>query len=107
MSKPVPVDENTFDQLVLKAARPVMVDMWATWCVPCKMVAPVVEKLSGKYAGKMHFYKMDIDQNPKTAASFRVMSIPTLLLFKNGKAVDMVVGAVPERTLASRIDAIL
>ncbi len=103
----IDINDSEFDKKVIKSTQPVLVDMWATWCVPCKMVAPVVEKLSGKYAGKMQFYKMDVDQNPKTAASFRVMSIPTLLLFKNGKAVDMVVGAVPERTLASRIDAIL
>ncbi|MDD5190887.1 MAG: thioredoxin [Dehalococcoidales bacterium] len=101
------INDIDFEKLVIKSTQPVLVDMWATWCVPCKMVAPVVEKLSGKYAGKVQFYKMDIDANPKTTASFRVMSIPTLLLFKNGKVADMVVGAVPERTLASHIDAIL
>jgi len=103
----IDINDNDFDSKVVKSTQPVLVDMWAPWCVPCKMVAPVVDKLSGKYAGKMQFYKMNIDENPKTASSFRVMSIPTLLLFKNGKAVDMVVGAVPERTLASRIDALL
>jgi thioredoxin 1 len=103
----IDIKDSEFEAKVVKATQPVLVDMWAPWCVPCKMVAPVVEKLSGKYAGKMQFYKMNIDENPLTPSSLRVMSIPTLLLFKNGKAVDMVVGAVPERTITSHIDAIL
>ena len=103
----VEINDSDFESKVVKSAQPVLVDMWAPWCVPCRMVAPVVDKLAQKYAGKMTFYKMNIDENPRVPASFRVMSIPTLMLFKNGKAVDTIVGAVPEKTLSSRIDAVL
>jgi len=103
----VEINDKDFEAKVVKSAQPVLVDMWAPWCVPCRMVAPVVDKLSQKYSGKMTFYKMNIDENPRVPASFRVMSIPTLMLFKNGKAVDTIVGAVPEKTLSSRIDAVL
>lgn len=101
------VTDKEFDQRVLKSGMPALVDFWAPWCVPCKMVAPVVDKLSGKYAGKLNFYKINVDDNPRTAAQYRVMSIPALILFKNGQAVDTIVGAVPERTLASHIDEVL
>jgi len=103
----VEINDKDFEAKVVKSAQPVLVDMWAPWCVPCRMVAPVVDKLSQKYSGKMTFYKMNIDESPRVPASFRVMSIPTLMLFKNGKAVDTIVGAVPEKTLSSRIDAVL
>lgn len=101
------ITDSEFDQKVLKSSQPILLDFWAPWCVPCRMVGPIVDKLSQRYSGKCQFYKMNIDENPKTPARYKVMSIPTLLLFKNGKAVDTVVGAVPERTLASRIDGIL
>jgi len=101
------VKDTDFDQKVLKSATPVLVDFWAPWCVPCKMVAPVVDKLSGKYDGRLKFFKMNVDDNPKTTGKYRVMSIPALIIFKNGQPVDTIVGAVPERTLASRIDGTL
>lgn len=103
----VEISDSEFDQKVIKSSLPVLVDMWAPWCVPCKMVAPVVDKLSQKYNGKLQFFKMNVDDNPLTPAKYKVMSIPTLILFKNGKAVDTVVGALPERTMAGRIDAVL
>jgi len=101
------VKDTDFDQKVLKSATPVLVDFWAPWCVPCKMVAPVVDKLSGKYDGRLKFFKMNVDDNPKTTGKYRVMSIPALIIFKNGQPVDTIVGAVPERTLASRNDGTL
>ena len=99
-------DEN-FEQEVIKSDLPVLLDMWAPWCGPCRMVAPVVEKLSEKYQGKVKFYKLNVDENPRTAARYRVMSIPTLMLFKNGEVVDTVVGAVPERILEPKINELL
>ena len=101
------IKDTDFEQKVIKSTRPVLVDFWAPWCVPCKMVAPIVDKLSEKYGARMAFYKMNVDENPQTPGRYRVMSIPALIVFKGGKAVDTVVGAVPERTLASRIDAAL
>jgi thioredoxin 1 len=101
------ITDSEFEANVLKSAQPVLVDFWATWCVPCKMVAPIVDKLAVKYQGKMKFYKMDVEANPRTQAQYRIMSMPSLIIFKNGKAVDTIVGAVPERTLSGRIDGAL
>jgi thioredoxin 1 len=101
------ITDKEFEANVLKSTQPVLVDFWATWCGPCRMISPIVDKLAVKYEGKMKFYKMNVDENPNTQRQYRVMSIPALIFFKNGKAVDTVVGAVPERTLAGRIDAVL
>jgi thioredoxin 1 len=101
------VTDATFDNEVLKAPQPVMIDFWATWCGPCRMVGPIVEKVSEAYKGKVKFCKIDVDKNPQTAAKYRVMSIPTLMFFKNGQVVDTVIGAVPERTMTQKIDTIL
>lgn len=101
------ITDQEFDQKVIKSKNPALVDMWAPWCVPCRMVAPVVEKLSQKYDGKCKFYKMNVDENPKTPAKYRVMSIPTLIFFKNGEAVNTVVGAVSERSLIPKVDEII
>jgi len=101
------ITDQEFEQKVIKSKTPVVVDMWAPWCVPCRMVAPVIEKVSLKYDGKCSFYKMNVDENPKTAAKFRVMSLPTLMFFKNGEAVNTVVGAVGERALTPKVDELL
>jgi len=101
------ITDQEFDQKVIKSKNPALVDMWAPWCVPCRMVAPIVEKLSQKYDGKCKFYKMNVDENPKTPAKYRVMSIPTLIFFKNGEAVNTVVGAVSERALIPKVDEII
>jgi len=98
------ITDKNFEEEVLKSNMPVVLDLWAPWCGPCRMVAPVVEKLSGDYNGKVKFCKLNVDQNPDTAAKFHVMSIPTLLFFKGGKVVDTVIGAVPERTLKPKLD---
>ena len=103
----IDISDKDFEQKVIKSGVPVLLDFWAPWCVPCKMVAPIVEKLSDKYDGQLKFYKINIDENPRTPARYRVMSIPSLMLFKNGEAVDTVVGAVPERRLVSRIEGVL
>ena len=99
-------DQN-FENEVIKSTIPVLVDLWAPWCGPCRMVEPVVDKLAEKYDGKMKFCRLNVDENPQTAAKYRVMSIPTLMFFKDGQAVDTVIGAVPERVLQPKIDALL
>jgi thioredoxin 1 len=103
----VDVTDATFEKEVIKSTIPVLVDLWAPWCGPCRMVGPVVEKLSEKYPGKVKFCKINVDQNPKTAATYKVMSIPTLIFFKGGKAVDTVIGTVPEQVLKPKIDSLL
>jgi len=103
----IDVTDATFEKEVIKSTIPVLVDLWAPWCGPCRMVGPVVEKLSEKYPGKVKFCKINVDQNPKTAATYKVMSIPTLIFFKGGKAVDTVIGTVPEQVLKPKIDSLL
>ena len=101
------ITDAEFEKKVLRSNLPVLVDFLATWCIPCKMVAPIVDKLSTRYECKVKFFKIDVDKNARIAGQYRVMSIPSLILFKGGAAVDTIVGAVPERTLVSHIDAVL
>ncbi len=103
----IDVSDQNFETEVIKSNLPVLVDLWAPWCGPCRMVGPVVEKLAEKYSGKVKFCKVNVDENPQTAAKYGVMSIPTIMFFKDGKAVDTVIGAVPEQTLQPKIDALL
>jgi thioredoxin 1 len=107
MGEPVSVNDSNFDQTVLKAEIPVLVDFWATWCAPCHMVAPVVAELATEYEGKVNFAKLDVDQNPKTASKYSVMSIPTLIIFKNGEPISHVVGFRPKAELKQKLDAAL
>jgi thioredoxin 1 len=99
-------DEN-FAGEVLESAEPVLVDFWATWCGPCRAIAPAIEQLAGEYAGRVKVGKLDIDANAATTAQFKVRSIPTILLFQDGKVVDHIVGAVPKQTLVERIEALI
>src|SRR3989304_8010761 len=107
MSKPVEISEATFDGSVLKAEKPVLVDFWAPWCGPCRMVAPVVDELASEYDGKVSFVKVNVDDNPRLASQFGVMSIPTLILFKGGAPVSNIVGFRPKPELKKTLDAAL
>jgi len=104
MSSVLSVTDNTFEQEVLKAELPVLVDFWAPWCGPCKAVAPVVEDLSKEYDGRLKVVKLNTDENPKTAQAYSIKGIPSLFLFKDGVVVESVVGAVPKATLATAVN---
>ena len=97
----------TWDQEVLKSSTLVLVDFWAVWCGPCRMVAPIVEEISKEYAGKLKVMKLNTDENPDVASRYKIMGIPTLMFFKNGERVDQVVGAVPKAQLKTKVDALL
>jgi len=101
------VTESNFDQEVLKATTPVLVDMWAAWCGPCRLIAPIVEELAGTYQGKIKMGKLNVDDHPQIAARFRIMNIPTLLLFKGGQELDRIVGVVPKEELTRRIERVI
>jgi thioredoxin 1 len=101
------VDKENFEKEVLQSENPVMVDFWAAWCVPCRMIAPIVERLAEKYAGRLKVAKLDVDSNQELAIRYQVMSIPTLLFFKNGQVVDRIIGAVGEQEIVRRIEALL
>ena len=107
MNKPIAIDDSNFDQMVLQADKPVLVDLWATWCRPCLMVAPILDELADEYDGRIDFVKVDVDQNPKTASRYGIMSIPTLLIFKNGEPVSHIVGVRPKGELKQKLDASL
>src|SRR5882762_11184554 len=105
--KPQIVTDATFanDVVAASSSRPVLVDAWAEWCGPCRMVAPVLDQLAAESNGRYKIAKLNVDENPQTSAQFQIRSIPTMLIFKNGKMVDQIVGAVPKQAIASRINA--
>ena len=102
-----PVTDDTFATDVLKADRPVLVDFWAEWCGPCKMIAPILEQIADEQAGRMTLSKLDVDQNMETARRFEVMSIPTLILFKDGEPVHRLVGAKSKAQLEKELETFL
>lgn len=104
MGKTIELNDSNFEQIV-NTDKPVLVDFWAEWCGPCKMIGPVVEELAGDYEGKAVIAKLNVDENPSMTAKFGVRSIPTLLVFKNGQVVDKQVGAVPKSVLSQKIQA--
>jgi thioredoxin 1 len=104
MAKAVEINDNNFEE-ILKGDQPVLVDFWAEWCGPCKMIGPIVEELAGDYEGKAVVGKLDVDANPEVTGKFGVRSIPTLLIFKNGEIVDKQVGAVPKSVLVQKLEA--
>jgi thioredoxin 1 len=107
MAHPTDTTDATFDSDVIQSDLPVLVDFWAPWCGPCRMVAPVVEELSQEYDGKVKFVKLNTDDNPQVAGKFGIRSIPTLLIFKNGELSGQVVGFRPKSELAKHLDAAL
>jgi len=104
MGKTIELTDSNFDQIIA-SDKPVLVDFWAEWCGPCKMIGPVVEELAGDYEGKAVVAKLNVDENPQTAAKFGIRSIPTLLVFKGGQVVDKQVGAVPKSVLNQKLAA--
>jgi thioredoxin 1 len=107
MTKPAEVTDSSFEAEVLKSDKPVLVDFWAPWCGPCRMVAPVVEELADEYDGKVKFLKLNTDDNVNTAVKYGIRSIPTLLMFRGGQPVDQVIGFRPKGDLKKVIDRAL
>ena len=103
----VQLTSATWDKEVLQANGLVMVDFWAVWCGPCRIIAPTVEELAKEYTGKVKVGKLNTDENPDVASKYKIMGIPTIIFFKNGEKVDQIVGAVPKPQLKSKLDALL
>ncbi|WP_339924061.1 thioredoxin [uncultured Cyclobacterium sp.] len=104
MAKTIEITDSSFDE-VIKSEQPVLVDFWAEWCGPCKMIGPIVEELAGEYEGKVTIGKLDVDANQEIPGRFGIRSIPTLLIFKDGEVVDKIVGAVPKSVIADKLEA--
>ena len=104
MAKTIEITDANFDEII-KSDKPILVDFWAEWCGPCKMIGPIVEEIAGEYEGQAVIGKVDVDSNPAVAAKFGIRSIPTLLYFKDGQIVDKQVGAVPKAVLSQKLDA--
>ena len=107
MAEPVKVDDKNFKQTVLEAKMPFLVDFWAAWCAPCRAIAPFVEELAGEFEGRIGFAKLNVDDNPGVATEYGVRSIPTLLIFKDGKPLTQIVGLRPKAELKKQLDAVL
>ncbi len=103
----IEITEENFEREVAQSSLPVLVDLWAAWCGPCRLITPVIEELAGTYQGKMKMAKLNVDDHPQVAGRFNVMNIPTLLLFKGGQDVDRIVGVVPKEELSRRLDAVI
>lgn len=107
-SKPVTITDQTFEREVVQSrGRPVLVDCWAPWCGPCRMIAPVLDQLAAESAGSYRIAKLNVDDNPQTASRFNIASIPTMLIFKDGKLIDRLIGAQPKQAIADRLQVAL
>ena len=104
MAHPIDITDDSFNAEVIQSDTPVLVDFWAEWCGPCKMIAPIVEELAEEFGDKIKFTKLDVDTNPQSATNFGIRGIPTLLIFNGGQPVDQVVGAVPKSVLKKRLE---
>lgn len=107
MSDPIELTDDNFESEVIKSDKPVLVDFWAGWCQPCQMVSPIVEEIAKDYSEKLKVGKLNVDQNTKIASQYGIMSIPSLLIFKHGKVVDQIIGAVPKDHLKEKVDKVL
>lgn len=105
--KPIEITDGNFDVEVLKSDIPVLIDFWAAWCAPCRMIAPIVEELAQEYDGKVKIGKLDVDANQQTAIKYGVRSIPTVLIIKNGEVADTIIGALPKTAFVDKLDAVL
>ena len=105
--KPIEITDDNFEAEVVKSDKPVLIDFWAVWCGPCKLIAPIVEELAAEYDGKVKIGKLDVDNNQQTSIKFGVRSIPTLLLFKNGQLKDTIIGAVPKKNIVEKLNSVL
>lgn len=103
----IAVNDSNFEEIVLKSEHPVLVDFWAEWCGPCKMMLPIVEEISKEFEGKLTVVKVDVDSSAGTAAKFGIRNIPTILFFKGGAVIDKQVGAVPKNTLVEKINKLI
>ncbi|MDX1671927.1 MAG: thioredoxin TrxA [Balneolaceae bacterium] len=105
MAEPVHLTDDSFEDEVIKSDKPVLVDFWAEWCGPCKMVEPIVKELADEYEGKAKIGKVDVDNNPEISTKYGIRSIPSLLIFKDGEVVDQIVGAVPKSQLKKQLES--
>ncbi|MBN2636844.1 MAG: thioredoxin [Prolixibacteraceae bacterium] len=103
----IEITDANFEELVVKSDKPVMIDFWAVWCGPCRMIAPIVEEMSGEYEGKAVIGKVDVDSNPNVAMKYGIRNIPTVLFVKNGEVADKQVGAAPKQVFTNKLDALL
>lgn len=107
MSQPIALTDDNFAAEVLESSIPVLVDFWAAWCGPCRMVAPIVDELADEYSGRAKIAKLDVDSAQKTAVEFGIRSIPTMLIFKGGKVADQLIGALPKQQITEKLDSAL
>jgi len=105
--KPITLTDDNFEKEVINSDKPVLIDFWAVWCGPCKIIAPVMEELAAEYEGKVKVGKLDVDENQQASIKYGVRSIPTLLIFKNGKVKDTIIGAVPKSQIVQKLNAAL
>lgn len=107
MAKPVEITDSNFEQEVINSDVPVLIDFWAVWCGPCKVIAPVVEEIAGEYEGKLKVGKLDVDNNPNTAVKYGIRSIPTLMVFNKGQVSDQMIGALPKAHIVDRLQKVM